>query len=316
MDKFDRIYELHKTLKAHRYPVSLQSICDELECSPATSKRIIQQMRLFLDAPIINAKGKGYYYDSNISFELPGMWFNSSELYALLTIDAMLKELSNGLLGDAIGPMRNRIEKLIPQSDQDGLSRIRLLEVTSRLSTCNYFADVAEAVIKRIRLCIQYKGRGNNKMRDRSVSPQRLTHYRDNWYLDAFCHESNSLRTFSLERITSVEVLAEPCKNISDDILNKELASSYGIFAGKSTDIAVLHFNAFRASWIAEESWHPKQEGKWLNDNCYELRVPYSAPTELILDICRYGPDVEVIEPKSLRRATAERLENAASQYD
>jgi len=272
-------------------------------------------MRRFLDAPIINAKGKGYFYDSNISFELPGMWFNSSELYALLTIDAMLKELSNGLLGDAIAPMKNRIEKLIPQNDQDGLSRIRLIEVTSRLSTCNYFADVAVAVIKRILLRIQYKGRGNNKVRDRSVSPQRLTYYRDNWYLDAFCHESDSLRTFSLERITSVESLDEPCKDISDDILNKELASSYGIFAGESTEIAVLHFNAFRASWIAEEAWHPKQEGAWLNDDCYELRIPYSNPTELILDVCRYGSDVEVIAPLSWRQAVAERLRKAALLY-
>jgi len=78
----------------------------------------------------------------------------------------------------------------------------------------------------------------------------------------------------------------------------------------------VLHFNAFRASWIAEESWHPNQEGKWLNGDCYELRIPYSYPTELILDICRYGPDVKVIEPESLRNSVTDRLNMAANQYN
>jgi len=46
------------------------------------------------------------------------------------------------------------------------------------------------------------------------------------------------------------------------------------------------------------------------------VRVPYANAMELILDICRYGPDVEVIEPERLRLCVAERLRLAAEQYD
>jgi len=67
---------------------------------------------------------------------------------------------------------------------------------------------------------------------------------------------------------------------------------------------------------VAEEQWHPEQQGYFLNDGSYELRIPYNNPTELIMDICRYGPDVEVLEPDSLRQAVSRRLKDAASKYD
>ncbi|MBL4711616.1 MAG: transcriptional regulator, partial [Gammaproteobacteria bacterium] len=88
MDKFDRIYALHGLLSRSRHPVSMAKILEELECAKATAKRIIEHMRLFLDAPITyQREHNGYVYDtqSEHPFELPGIWFNTSELHALLT---------------------------------------------------------------------------------------------------------------------------------------------------------------------------------------------------------------------------------------
>jgi predicted DNA-binding transcriptional regulator YafY len=36
---------------------------------------------------------------------------------------------------------------------------------------------------------------------EREVSPQRLVHYRDNWYLDAWCHLREDVRSFSIDAI-------------------------------------------------------------------------------------------------------------------
>ncbi|OOY88703.1 HTH domain-containing protein, partial [Solemya velum gill symbiont] len=81
MDRFDRIYDLHKILSASRYPVSRKRLEDELECSRATVKRIIESMRLYLNAPIAyDRKLNGYYYETGnesgeVMYELPGIWF-------------------------------------------------------------------------------------------------------------------------------------------------------------------------------------------------------------------------------------------------
>src|SRR5262245_5465934 len=45
----------------------------------------------------------------------------------------------------------------------------------------------------------QYRARSSDATTDRQVSPQRLTHYRESWYLDAWDEEKDSLRTFSVD---------------------------------------------------------------------------------------------------------------------
>jgi predicted DNA-binding transcriptional regulator YafY len=69
------------------------------------------------------------------------------------------------------------------------------------------------------------------------------------------------------------------------------------------------------ARWIADERWHPDQQAEALSDGRYRLTIPYADPSELILDILRYGPDVEVLAPAELRLAVTERLSAALAQY-
>lgn len=70
-----------------------------------------------------------------------------------------------------------------------------------------------------------------------------------------------------------------------------------------------------RARLVADEQWHPAQQGKVLKNGGYEPRIPYSDPRELIMDILKYGPEVEVLKSKKLRDAAAARLNEAAAQY-
>lgn len=47
----------------------------------------------------------------------------------------------------------------------------------------------------------------------------------------------------------------------------------------------------------------------------YLLEIPYSDDRELILDIMKYGPDVEIIRPNSLRNKALNLFLQAARQY-
>ncbi len=46
-----------------------------------------------------------------------------------------------------------------------------------------------------------------------------------------------------------------------------------------------------------------------------ELRVPYSDDRELIGDILRFGPDVQVISPQGLRQKVQQKLLAAVGRY-
>jgi proteasome accessory factor C len=79
--------------------------------------------------------------------------------------------------------------------------------------------------------------------------------------------------------------------------------------------MAVLRFTKERARWVAEEVWHPQQEGKRLEDGRYELRIPYRDSRELVMDILRHGPDVVVMEPASLIEEVKRQLKEALERY-
>jgi predicted DNA-binding transcriptional regulator YafY len=148
------------------------------------------------------------------------------------------------------------------------------------------------------------------------VSPQRLTHYRDNWYLDAWCHAANALRTFAVDRIRRAEPQAAPARQIEQSVLDDELATAYGIFAGPAPNTAVLDFTPRRARWVADEIWHPDQRGSWLANGRYRLEIPYGDDRELIGDILRHGPEVRVVGPDSLCARVRQAVAATAALYE
>ncbi len=318
MKAFDRIYQLHHILGARHYPVSMQALCDAMECSPATVKRYLTLLREQFGAPVFNVRGRGWCYDRGHAFELPGLWFTADELAALLAIQRLLGSLQPGLLDEALQPVARRVDELLARAvpaAAEQMERIRLLGMMPRARRLPHFAVVAGAVVARKRLRMTYHARSSDEVSEREVSPQRLVHYRDNWYLDAWCHLRKGLRSFAIERITRAEKLGRKARDIAASRLDRHFATAYGIFAGEADKEVVLRFLPHAARWVADETWHPAQVGRRLADGSYELRIPYGDPTELVLDICRHGPDVEVLAPRSLRRAVAERLGRAAAQY-
>lgn len=322
MDRFDRIYQLHRLLAGRRVPISLEDLTTELECSEPTVKRTIRAMRDHLDAPIeYDRERNGYVYAGEgirANWELPGLWFSAGELQALLALERLLSGLSPGLLANELQPFRKRIESLLQRQEVgtgELYARLRILAMGARSVRPTLFRTIAAALGTRKRLDLRYCGRSRNETTRRTVSPQRLVHYRDNWYLDGWCHMRDGLRIFAVDRIDTVDLLEEVADDLQEAELDQRLARSYGIFSGVPRANAILRFSADMARWVADERWHPQQQGQWLTDGRYELTIPFGDPTELVRDILRFGADVEVVRPPSLRQLVEKELAGALGQY-
>lgn len=320
MSNNERIYRIDQLLNDRKI-VSFHDLLDRLEVSPATLKRDLAYMRDRLNAPIVYDKEhNGYRFENNgASYELPGLWFSAEEIYALLTMQYLLNNLDGGgLLSRHIKPLQSRLSALLDDADgslEQIQQRVRIAKIGSRKFNLVHFQEIGSALVKRKRLIIEYQSRSKNENTKREISPQRLIYYRDNWYLDAWCHVKNSLRSFSVDAIKSVELLETKSDDVSEVELDSELSSGYGIFAGKDVQWAVIRFTPERAKWIAEESWHPEQQGEYLADGSFQLKVPYSDERELIMDIMKHGSQVELISPESLRSSLKKELQNSISIY-
>ena len=323
MDRTERFYKIDQ-LPQERRAVPLAVLVEELDVSRATIKRDLEYLRDRLNAPIVWERSmRGYRYErpqpDAPRYSLPGLWFNASEVHALLTMEHLLSNLQPGLLGPHIEPLRARIRMLLDVGDHSAeqvVRRIRVLHLAARPVAPAHFEAIASGLLGRRRLTIEHYNRRQDETTSREVSPQRLVYYRDNWYLDAWCHLRKGLRSFGVDALGTVELQSTKARDVADKTLDAELGSGYGIFAGRQTRKAVLRFSAERARWIAREAWHPAQESHFDEEGRYVLSVPYSNDTELVMDLLRYGPDVEVLKPLGLRDKVRERLRLAQKVYD
>lgn len=324
MSGMERIYQIDQILAARNF-ITRAELQEKLGVSWATLKRDLAYIKDRLHAPVIfDRELGGYRFDNDTKrigpqYELPGLWFSAEEIHALLTMQHLLSNLdSGGLLGPQIKPLLARLTGLLGAADnpaEEVKRRIRVETVGARRFHLDHFQAVGSALLRRKRLQIRYHARGTDESTEREVSPQRLVHYRDNWYLDGWCHLREELRAFSVDAIESVEMLDRKAKDVADKRLDEVLGAGYGIFSGDKVTWATLRFTPDRSRWVASERWHAEQEGTLRKDGSYELKIPYADDRELIMDILKYGGDCEVIAPKALRERVIAELERARRSY-
>lgn len=320
MTKSERFGIIERMLLSRRN-VTFSDMQQRLEVSRATLHRDLRDLRERMQVPIVCESDTGTYrIDGSVErFELPGVWFSAGEIYALLSMQQLLVAFdAGGLLAEHVGPLRQRLLGMLESATDSAdeiARRIQILSAAARHYAPQHFQHIAAALMERRRLSIEYVARSKGDTSQREISPQRLTHYRDNWYLDAWCHLRDELRSFSVDAIKTVKTIDTVALEIPDTDLDVALGAGYGIFAGSEVQWATLLFTPERARWVAAEHWHPEQEGSFLDDGSYQLRLPYSNDPELIMDILKYGPDCEVVAPAGLRGKVVRLLKAAAGRY-
>lgn len=320
MDRTERFYLIERMLRSRRV-VSTTEFLEALEVSRATLKRDLEYLRSRLSTPIVwDADSGGYRLGAaEPASELPGLWFGAAEAHALLAMHQLLEQIGAGMLESHVAPMAQRLERILGSRGHAVAQvrrRIRLLQMARRPLDSVQFAVLAQALLERRRLGIVHFNRATGEHLEREVSPQRLVYYRDNWYLDAWCHRRNDLRSFAVDAVESARLLDTPAEELDEDTLDRELASGYGIFSGADVNWATLRFTPARARWVASERWHPAQRAHFDEAGNYLLELPYSDERELLMDVLKHGPEVEVLAPHSLRERLAEQLRRTLARYD
>ena len=322
MDRTERFYKIEQLLISRRV-VPISDFLDELEVSPATFKRDLEYLRDRMNMPIEwDRDAGGYRYTSNQpdgrSSTLPGLWFNASEVHAILTMQHLLANLGNGLLSTHIFPLQTRLKALLGSADHSAEEigkRIKLEHATRRTLPLQCFETIATATLCRKKLLITHFNRQSGQKCTRTISPQQLLFYRDNWYVDAWCHLRNGIRSFAIDAIRKADLIDASSVEVPQQELKEYFEKGYGIFSGSKVSWAKLKFTPERARWVSAEQWHPEQRSAYDAKGDFLLEVPYSDDRELLMDILKHGTEIEVLAPMALRNRVRIALESTLAQY-
>ena len=323
MSNMERLHRI-KYMLQHRKCVPIEDFMNELEVSKATFKRDLEFLRSRSNADIEYDRflgGSKFKNGTDVNkIELTGLWFTEKEATALVLMQHLLSSLDqSGLIGPHIEPLSAIIDGILGQSEastKELRKRIKVLGMGSRKSSMDNFSEIGTALLKRNRLIMKYYAKGKDEETEREISPQRLIYYRENWYLDAYCHMREGLRSFAVDGIRSAVLTNTKATEISDKECQEHFAQSYGIFSGKATQRAKLRFTPEHARWVSGENWHGQQVGSFDKEGYFNLEFDFNQDPELIMDIMKHGSGVEVIGPASLRKKVATEIKKSLKIYE
>jgi len=177
------------------------------------------------------------------------------------------------------------------------------------------FRDIMAGIGRGRSLRIRYASASSGRTLDRLVERCRVLNVRGTWYLVAWDERRQAIRNFALQRIHDVRVTETSSSRASQFDLRQHMADAFGIERGKRPVNVVIRFSAAQAPYVRERAWHRSARVQDRIDGGCVLRMRVAVTSELERWLLQYGPDAEVMRPKSLRDAIATRLRAAARLY-
>lgn len=317
MSLIERVYFIDEIIRS-KGSIKLDEIVHRFEISFRQAKRDIEYMRNRLDAPILYSKKYKYYH-----YEKPFNDFEFLNEKALLTF-VFFKNIvkTSKYLPCFSEKIKNMILENLPAKWKNIADNFILYEnIEYEEIDFQYLKILIESQLENKVIKIKYED-VKNKKTERFIVAKKLINYTGKWYLIAYDIANKDLRTFLIARINELDLTDNPSTDF-DFITNEDLElfikNSFGIFKGKKTQIAKIHFYKTAANIISKQIWHNDQKITQMFDenkgNYIELQLPFATPDELIGKVLRYADEAEIILPTSLRILWLEKIKKMYDSF-
>ncbi|WP_110934029.1 helix-turn-helix transcriptional regulator [Paenibacillus bouchesdurhonensis] len=206
MAKWDNMLSMLWMLRSGRKLTAAQ-IADSLEISVRTVYRYIDAL-CASGVPVIAESG----HDGGIrildSFKETPLFFNSLELKAL--VDAFKFAQGAGYpYTEELQSVLKKVENGLHDEQRDDLSRqtsgLDVIVPARPPSATRLLRDLEQAAKEGRTVRIAYRKANADQAYERELDPYGLAYDRNEWYAVAFCHRSQGVRTFRVDRIEWLE---------------------------------------------------------------------------------------------------------------
>lgn len=314
---YERFIWFDHKVRAKAYP-NATKLAGHFEVSVKTAQRDIEFMRDRLNCPLVyNKTRKGYFYEDG-AFSLPLIHLSSEELSSLLIARKILQGISGGGISSELSMLIDKITALLSKN----IAEAEVIDKAFSLQLVAYspapedvFKKVLTGCLKRRSLSFEYKSPLQDEKSRRTVDPYHLFNYMGTWHLIAYCHLRKELRDFNLFRISDAELTESSFVLPGGFDIKDYFNSAFGLYKGDKTREVTLRFNPIKARWIKGQIWHKDQKEKVLKDGSLELSFPVADYSEIMMEILKHGPYVEVIKPSSLRTLIKSEAKKIVSLY-
>ena len=181
-----------------------------------------------------------------------------------------------------------------------------------------WLTTVMQAMLESAVLRITYRKYMSEESEVRTIRPYAVKEFEKRWYIVAYSEDAGALRTYSMDRILSMERSGGRFRMPAGFDVEKLFESSYGIYLPEEEPpvLVKLRTTLREAAYLQDLPLHPSQTlVEKADDHCiFALRVIPNPG--LIMELCSRGNRLEVLEPQSLRESVKEALNKAIQLYE
>jgi predicted DNA-binding transcriptional regulator YafY len=193
----------------------------------------------------------------------------------------------------------------------------KLLVEKRRPMGTEHLLGLLHAIKNNLEVSFLYEKYFEDNSRTRTVRPIAIKEAKYRWYLLAKDTKDLKVKSFGLDRMSCMELSKIKFDPILDYNPEEEYKHSIGIIGGngQKPKKVVLSFTPIEAKYIKSLPLHHSQQ--IILDNEGECRFQYLIHTtyDFIMEILAIGSKVKVLEPKELKTAIVQNLEETLSLY-
>lgn len=157
-----------------------------------------------------------------------------------------------------------------------------------------------------------YRSRPTTDIR---MEPYFLKLFRQRWYVTGRVESDNRIKTYALDRVTGMRILARTFRMPEDFDAEEYVRNSFGVIFSQGRVYTVkLKATPREAKYLRTLPLHPSQE-EMIHDEYSIFHYRMRLTPDLVGEILSHGPRLEVLEPAELRAQVAEELRNSLSLY-
>ncbi len=296
-----RLLFIDREINTGRYP-NCGQLAQEYEVSNKTIRRDLDYMRYQLDAPIeYSAPHRGYYY-TEPNFKLPAISIKESDLFAIYLAEKLLLQYEGTAVYDSLCSVFKKIEDSLPDKISLGpgneQSRFTVFPQSNTVIRPGIWETVAGAIKSSSKIEVHYQTPGGEPS-VRTLDPYHGVRFEGDWYVIAFCHLRQEIRTFSLARMIGAKILSDTFQIPASFDFHKLIGSHFGVHWSDDEFEVKIKFNKAVAGYLKERKWHPSQTIEENSDGSVILSLTVNHLLELKRWILSWGSMVEVLEPES-----------------
>lgn len=301
-----RMLQIHRAIASGGFPNATR-LARELEVSTKSIQRDLEFMRDRLELPLAyDERRYGYYYTQPVS-DFPMITITEGELFALVVAEKAVQQYRGTNFEKPLLSALHKLAQALPDTVSLHLAdwdrTISFRTSAEPLLNLETFDALARATARHHQLELEYRKPGRTAPERRLVDPYHLANINGEWYLFAYDHLRQDVRTFVPARIQSLRDTGRTFRPPAGFSVDNRLRGSFGVHEGEGRFEVVLRFSARVADYIREKRWHPSQVLSELDGGGVELRLRLSSLVEIERWILGWAGEVRVVHPPELAAA-------------